>query len=152
VTLMDPDLLVSRGRIPLRGARLLAATPDGVWAARQGPGAELIRIEGTSLATHLVQLPRSLITAMDAGSILAVAVRGAILALDPRSGALRARGQVARGRELTHVVVDGDRIWAVDATRNELLRFRIRPLKPVLLASARQAAWSGAASGAQTVP
>ena len=26
VTLMDPDLLVSRGRIPLRGARLLAAT------------------------------------------------------------------------------------------------------------------------------
>ena len=153
VTLMDPDLLVTRGRVPLRGARLLAATAHGVWAARQGSGAELIRIEGTSLAAHLVPLPqRSLVTAMDAGSILAVAVRGAMLALDPRSGALRARGQVARGRELTHVVVDGDRIWAVDATRNELLRFRIRPLKPVLLASARQAAWSGAVSGAQTVP
>ncbi len=89
---------------------------------------------------------------MDAGSILAVAVRGAILALDPRSGALRARGPVAPGRELTHVVVDGDRIWAVDATRNELLRFRIRPLKPALPEPARQAASRGATAGAQTVP
>ena len=89
---------------------------------------------------------------MDAGSILAVAVRGAMLALDPRSGALRARGTVAPGRELTHVVVDGDRIWAVDATRNELLRFRIRPLKDALPEPARQAASSGATAGAQTVP
>ena len=153
VTLMDPELLVSRGRIPLPGASLLAATPDGVWAARRGLGAELIRIEGASLATHLVQLPhRSLVTAMDAGSILAVAVRGAILALDPRSGALRARGRVASRRELTHVAVDGDRIWAVDATRNELLRFRVRSLKPALSEPARQAISSGAASGAQTVP
>ena len=150
---MDPELLVSRGRIPLRGARLLAATVHGVWAARQGPGAELARIEGTSLATDLVELPgRSRVTAMDAGSILAVAVRGAILALDPRSGALRAQGPVAPGRELTHVVVDGDRIWAVDATHNELLRFRIGPLRRVLPEPARQAASSGSSSGAQTVP
>ena len=153
VTLMDPELLVTRGRIQLRGGRLLAATPQGVWVARHGPGAELVRVDGASLAAHPVRLPRqSLVTAMDAGSILAVAVRGGILALDPRSGALRARGPVAPGRELTHVVVDGDRIWAVDASHNELLRFRVRPLKDSLPEPARQAASSGASAGAQTVP
>ena len=153
LTLMDPDLLTLRGRIPLRGARLLAANPHGVWVARQGPGAGLIRVDGASLSTHPVRLPREgLITAMDAGPLLAVAVRGAVLGLDPRSASLRALGTISPERELTHVVVDGDRIWAVDATRNDLLLFRIGPPDAALQEAPRQAASSDRTFEAQTVP
>lgn len=153
LTLMDPDLLVTRGRIPLRGGRLLTATAHGVWVAPREPGAELVRVDGASLTAQPVQLPgRSLVTAMHAGSVLAVAVHGAVLGLDPRSGALRARGAVAPGRELTHVVVDGDRIWAVDATRNELLRFRIRSPEGRPTGSCPAGSRARCAAGAQTVP
>ena len=64
-------------------------------------------------------------TAIDAESTLAVAVRGGLLALDRETGALRARTEIDPECELTHVAVAGSEIWAVDAARNELLRFRV---------------------------
>lgn len=129
VILLDPELYISRGRVAIDGVESLAATPNGVWVARRlGVTSELVRIDGSNLERHVVDLPgNGGVTALGAGSLLAVAVRGAILALDPVTGRIRARGVVADGRKLTHVAVDGDDIWAVDAKRNELLRFRVTP-------------------------
>lgn len=126
VTLMDPDRYVARGTVELRGVDRLSATASGAWAARQGSGPELTRIDGSTLALHPVDLPGAAdVTAIDAGPVLAVAVRGALLGLDPQTGELRARGEIDPDLELTHIAVDGDRVWAVDATHNQLLRFRI---------------------------
>ena len=127
VTLMDAEGYLTRGRVAVRGVDLLTTTPQGVWAARQGPGPELARIDGSTLGVQTRDLPGQLrVTAIDAGSILAVAVRGAVLGLDPKTGAGQARAAIDADRELTHIAVDGDDIWAVDATRNELLRFHLR--------------------------
>lgn len=127
VTLVDPDRHLTCGKVGLRGVNRLAATSRGVWAARQGRGPELVRIDGSTLAVQPVDLPgEARVTAIDAGAILAVAVRGAVLGLDPRTGALRARADIDPDRELSHIAADGDEIWAVDATRNQLLRFEVR--------------------------
>ena len=127
VTLMDAEGYVTRGKVAVRGVDRLTTTPQGVWAARQGPGPELARIDGSTLRVQTRDLPGQLrVTAIDAGSILAVAVRGAVLGLDPKTGVRRARAVIDADCELTHVAVDGDDIWAVDATHNELLRFHLR--------------------------
>lgn len=127
LTLVDPDRHSTRGKIELWGVERLSATTDGVWAGRQGPAVELAHIDGATLAVRPVDVPgRVRVTAIDAGSSLAVAVRGALLSLDPRTGAIQARGTTDPDCELSHVEVDGDDLWAVDATHNELLRFRVR--------------------------
>jgi hypothetical protein len=127
VTLVDPDRYVTRGKVELRGVDRLAATSSGVWAARQGRDSELVHMDGSTLAAYPVDLPgEARVTAIDAGATLAVAVGGAVLVLDPRTGALRARIEIDPDRELSHVAADGDEIWALDAARNELLRFRVR--------------------------
>ncbi len=126
LTLVDPDRHVTRGKIELWGVDRLAATTDGVWVGRQGPGAELAHVDGATLAVRPVDVPgRARVTAIDAESTLVVAVRGALLALDRETGALRARREIDPECELTHVAVAGSEIWAVDAARNELLRFRV---------------------------
>ncbi len=127
VTLVDPDRYVTRGKVELWGVNRLAATTDGVWAGRQGPGPELAYVDGATLSVRPVDLPGTAsVTSIDAGSILAIAMRGAVLGLDPRTGAVRARAELDAECELTYIAVNGNDVWAVDATHNELLRFRVR--------------------------
>jgi hypothetical protein len=134
VTLMDREGYVSLGRVELPGVSLLAATSAGLWVARYGRGPELARIDGSTLAVHPVDLPGERhVTAIDAGSALVVAVRGALSMLDVRTGAVRARCALAPEREITHIAVDGSSIWAVDATHDELLRFALPGLTRAVL-------------------
>ena len=129
VTLIDDDTPpLVRGRVALWGVERLVSTATGAWAARRGSGAELVRIDGTTLGLHPVDLPgRMAVTAMGAEDArLVVAVDGALLSLDATTGATRARTAVSSERELAQVAVDGRTVWAIDAAHHELLRFRIQ--------------------------
>ena len=128
VTLFDSDLHVRLGTAQVTGVQLLAAAPTGAWAGRRGGGPELARIDGTTFDVEPVDLPGNTpVTALGSGTVLAVARRGTVLLLDPTTGAIRARGVIPPDREIVHIAVEGAELWAVDAAREELLRFRVQP-------------------------
>jgi hypothetical protein len=128
VTLFDSDLQVQLGTARVSRVQVLAAAPTGAWVGRRGGGPELARIDGTTFDVELVDLPGNApVTALGSGAVLAAARRGTVLLLDPTTGAIRARGVVPPDREIVHIAVDGNEVWAVDAAREELLRFRVQP-------------------------
>ena len=129
VSLIDPNTLEVVARVQTPHVDALAATGGSIWASRSGEGgAGLVRIDPWSLAAHVTELPGDEpATALSGGESLHVAIPGALLELDLRTGETVAHRWIARHYRLTALASVGHDLWAADEASGALLRFRLRP-------------------------
>lgn len=127
VSLIDPETLEVLARIETPHVDALAATAGSIWAtlsADERPG--LVRIDPWNLTAHVVELRADeTVTALSGGASLHVAVPGALLELDPRTGEAIARTRISRRYRITALASVGRDLWAADEVSGALLRFRL---------------------------
>jgi hypothetical protein len=87
-----------------------------------------VRIDPWGLVADVVDLPgEEPVTALSGGDSLHVAVPGALLELDGRTGAASDRVRISRDYRITALALVGRDLWAADDAGGALLRFRLRP-------------------------
>ena len=127
VSMIDPETLEVVAHVATPSIDALAASAGMIWARRlsEGPGG-LVRIDPRRLLAHVVEPAEGApITALVGGESLYVAVPGALLQLDPRTGETINRAPVSRRYRLTALAPVGRDLWAADDTSGALLRFRL---------------------------
>lgn len=127
VSMIDPKTLEVVADVATPSVDSLAASAGLIWARRSAEGpAGLVRIDPRRLRAHVVEPAGAApITALVGGESLYVAVPGAILQLDSRTGETIKRTRVSRRYRLTALAPVGQDLWAADDTSGALLRFRL---------------------------
>ena len=126
-SLIDPKTLAVVARVRVPHVDSLAACADSIWAARSpDAGSGLVRIDPWRLAADVVDLPEDEpVTALTCDDALHVAVPGALLELDPRTGATLVRRTISRRYHVSALASVGRDLWAADEASGALLRFRL---------------------------
>ena len=126
-SLIDPETLAVVVRVRVPHVDSLAACADSIWAARSADESSgLVRIDPWRLAADVVDLPDDEpVTALSCTAALHVAVPGALLELDPRTGVTLARRPISRHYRVSALASVGRDLWAVDEASGALLRFRL---------------------------
>jgi hypothetical protein len=129
VSLIDPTTLEVVARVPTPHLDALAATAGAVWGSRAGDErAGLVRVDPWSLVADIVDLDDDQpVTALSGGDDLHVAVPGALLELDARTGETLTRVRISRRYRITALASVGRDLWAADEASGALLRFRLSP-------------------------
>ena len=129
VSMIDPETLEVVAHVATPSIDALAASAGLIWARRSPDGpAGLVRIDPRLLRANVVEPSGGApITAIVGGESLYVAVPGAVLQLDPRTGETVMRKRVSRSYRLTALAPVGRDLWAADETSGSLLRFRLPP-------------------------
>ena len=127
VSMIDPETLEVVAHVATPRIDALAASAGLIWARRSPDGpAGLVRIDPRLLRAHVVEPAGGTpITALVGGDSLYVAVPGALLELDPRTGVTVNRAPVSRRLRLTALAPVGRDLWAADDASGALLRFRL---------------------------
>ena len=125
-SLIDPETLAVVARVRVPHVDSLAACADSIWAARSAAGSGLVRIDPWRLAADVVDLPQDEpVTALACDDALHVAVPGALLELDSRTGVTLARRPISRQYRVSALASIGRDLWAADEASGALLRFRL---------------------------
>ena len=129
VSMIDPETLEVVAHVATPSIDALAASAGLIWARRSPDGpAGLVRIDPRLLRANVVEPSGDApITALAGGESLYVAVPGAVLQLDPRTGETVMRKRVSRSYRLTALAPVGRDLWAADETSGSLLRFHLPP-------------------------
>ncbi len=127
VSMIDPETLEVVAHVATPSIDALAVSTGLIWARRSPEGpAGLVRIDPRRLRARVVEPAGGApITALVGGEDLYVAVPGAILELDSRTGETVKRTRVSRRYRLTALAPVGRDLWAADDTSGALLRFRL---------------------------
>jgi hypothetical protein len=128
-SLIDPETLAVVVRVRVPHVDSLAACADSIWAARSADaGSGLVRIDPWRLAADVFDLSgHEPVSALTCDEALHVAVPGALLELDPRTGVTLASRPISRHYRVTALASVGRDLWAADEASGALLRFRLGP-------------------------